>query len=135
MQIMKISMSFDFVLRVLSHIGNEQTFSKTTDLSKSLKIPYNHLIKIIHKLSKENIIYTKRGKDGGVIMPNSSKNIPLNKLYQLFEPNHCIHKCIQNPSSCSLYNGCEIVPIYSDMQNSINQILNKRKVKDIIRKK
>ena len=132
MQIMKVSMSFDFVLRLLSALGDDSVLEKTGDLSRRLQIPYNHLIKIVHQLYKHKIVITKKGRYGGVCLAQSARELSLADLYQLFEHGR-VYSCLADPESCHLYKGCRIMPVYSEMEQAFKQVLAQRRIKDIIR--
>jgi Rrf2 family nitric oxide-sensitive transcriptional repressor len=131
---MKVSLSFEFALRVITFLGNENTVHTSQDVSKILGIPYNHLIKIIHKLSKSNIISSKKGRLGGVSLSKSAYNRSLYDVYAVVEPTQVISKCLSDKSVCSLYNGCAILPLYIDIQQSIQHVLTKNTIYDLVRR-
>ena len=131
---MKVSLSFEFALRILEHLAKHPLAVKSQHVAKELNIPYNHLIKIIHTLSKQNIIHTKKGKNGGISLPKTSHNKTLYALYELFEPQKQIAPCLIKQEGCAYFKNCNILPIYSELQMAIQTTLEKNKIKDLIKK-
>ena len=64
---------------------NDTPLSSFDDLANTFKISRNHLIKLIQFLSANQLILTKRGKNGGILISDKSREIRLGDLIHLSE--------------------------------------------------
>ena len=107
---MKLNHFTDYSLRVLIYLNKkEKTASSSLDeLSGELDILRNHLIKVVQFLSKEELVITKRGKNGGIVISDKALNTGLGTLIHLLEQDdspviNCHSKpCVFMPFSCQL---------------------------------
>ena len=67
---MRLTKHTDFSLRVLIYLSLQPTgkLVNNADIAQHFEIPKNHLIKVVHKLSRLNYIHTKRGRSGGIML-------------------------------------------------------------------
>ena len=61
---MRLTKHTDFSLRVLIYLSLQPLgqLVNNNEISKHFDIPKNHLIKVVHKLSKLTYVHTKRGR-------------------------------------------------------------------------
>lgn len=59
-------------------------FIKIKEISKECGITHNHLIKVIHRLGKSDIILTMRGKSGGVMLGKELSDISVADVIRVF---------------------------------------------------
>ncbi|KFF24502.1 Rrf2 family transcriptional regulator [Chryseobacterium vrystaatense] len=107
---MKLNHFTDYSLRVLIYLNkkNKTASASLDELSEELDILRNHLIKVVQFLSKEELVITKRGKNGGIIISDKALNTGLGTLIHLLEQDdtpviNCHSKpCVFMPFSCQL---------------------------------
>ncbi|MDH6250648.1 Rrf2 family nitric oxide-sensitive transcriptional repressor [Chryseobacterium sp. H1D6B] len=107
---MRLNHFTDYSLRVLMYLNKKgKTSSSSLDeLSGALNILRNHLIKVVQFLSKEELVITKRGKNGGIIISDKAVGIGLGSLIHLLEQDdtpviNCHTKpCVFMPYNCKL---------------------------------
>ena len=78
---MRLTKHTDFSLRVLIYLSLQPTgkLVNNTEIAQHFEIPKNHLIKVVHKLSKLGYIHTKRGRSGGITLAKSPEKIKIAK--------------------------------------------------------
>lgn len=106
---MQLTLHTDYALRVLVYLaqkGGEQ--ATISEVAEFYQISRNHLVKVVHHLSKAGFIHTTRGKHGGMVLARAPELISISDVVQKMEPNFDIVECFNtsNPS-------CAISPICS----------------------
>lgn len=107
---MRLNHFTDYSLRVLIylHKKDKTTSSSLDELSEELQILRNHLIKVVQFLSKEELVITKRGKNGGIMISEKAKKTGLGSIIHLLEKDsspiiNCHTKpCVFMPFNCKL---------------------------------
>ncbi len=64
------------ILLYMSELDNYKYFS-ATEIADAILIPKEYLSKILQKLAKKGIVYSKRGKGGGFKLLKSKKEIKI----------------------------------------------------------
>ena len=130
---MKLNHFTDFSMRVLMYLNQKKDppQSSLDDLANTFKISRNHLIKVVQFLSANQLILTKRGKNGGILISEKAREIRLGDLIHLLEQDdtpiiNCDSKpCIFQPHNCklkSLFNTAYIAFIESLNQYKLSDI-------------
>ena len=124
---MKLNHFTDFSMRVLMYLNqkNDTLQSSLDDLANTFKISRNHLIKVVQFLSANQLILTKRGKNGGIVISEKAREIRLGDLIHLLEQDdtpivNCDSKpCIFKSHNCKLKSLFNIA--YQAFIESLNQ--------------
>lgn len=132
---MKLTKTTDFALRLIVYLAENDTTHAMPFLSDQLHIPYNNLIKLVGKLAKAEIIETKQGKNGGVKLAKKAEAISFKDIIDTIDGPTTLSKCMSKDSSCELQTCCKIKPVISDIQDKINQILERTTIKNVIKEK
>ena len=85
---MRLSTFTDYGLRVLMYTaGNSDLQLCTTrDISEYYDISYNHLVKVVHKLSSLGLLKVKQGRQGGFELGKDPKKINIGAVVRQLEP-------------------------------------------------
>lgn len=81
------------ILLYMSELDNYKYFS-ATEIADAILIPKEYLSKILQKLAKKGIVYSKRGKGGGFKLLKSKKEIKIKDLINLFENQKFYSQCL-----------------------------------------
>lgn len=125
---MKLNHFTDFGMRVLMTLNHqkENEQSSLDSLSETFKISRNHLIKVVQFLSKNDLVFTKRGKSGGIVITQKAKTMQLGNLIHLLEQDKspvidCNTKpCIFQSHQCKLKNAFNMA--YQAFIDSLNRV-------------
>lgn len=128
---MKLTQHTDFSLRLLIFLSLQDKGALVTisDVSEHFYILKNHLTKVVNKLSKLGYVQTVRGKNGGICLAKSPKDINLSDIIKAMEMNIEVVNCIQ--PSCPLTNNCDLKGILDDAQQAFFSSLEKHTLADI----
>ncbi|WP_454784377.1 Rrf2 family transcriptional regulator [Legionella sp. WA2024007413] len=133
---MQLTQFTDYSLRALIYIALKQNTCTINDIASAYAISHNHLIKIIHNLSKMGIIKTIRGKNGGIIMAENPAEINLKTLVLKLEPHFDLVPCFnQDKANCCIAPTCKLRKILLEAQKAFFEVLEQFSLEDIIQNK
>jgi Rrf2 family nitric oxide-sensitive transcriptional repressor len=106
---MQLNRFTDLGLRVLMYLTQpaRPTPFTISEMAQELVVSQNHLVKVVHFMSKQGWIKTTRGKGGGIVLAQAPTDYRLGKVVQILENNtsnqnslvDCNHPpCILRPS-------------------------------------
>lgn len=85
---MYLSKSTDYSLKTLIYIAKKNDkFVIVEELQRELNIPIYSLKKVVWSLSKNNILKSIKGKNGGVTLQKDPKDINLGEIIKITESN------------------------------------------------
>ena len=129
---LKITRKVEYALIALRHLqqnGREELCSAKT-LSSEYGIPQELLAKILQKLSKENIILSVKGPQGGYKISKDPNTVNMTKFFEIMEGPMGIVDCYFD-SNCEQLNGCTIREPINRINNSIRTMFDKMTLADI----
>ena len=120
MQLNKFS---DYALRVLMYISRPRDLPYTiAELAENLLVSQNHLVKIVHFMSKKEWITTTRGKGGGIRINPTALDFKLGEVLRILEGDQQIVEC--NTPPCVLRSHCGLKGILNHAVEQFYQSLN-----------
>lgn len=130
---MQLTQFTDYSLRALIYIALKQEICTIKDITEAYTISTNHMIKIIHNLSKLGLIKTIRGKNGGITMAVNPKDINLGTLILELESNFDLVPCFnKEKANCSIAPVCKLKIILYEARQAFMNVLNQFYLIDIL---
>ena len=130
---MKLNHFTDFSMRVLIQLNHTSEKKNSLDgLTQVLNISRNHLIKVVQFLSKNNLVETQRGKNGGIKISENARKIKLGDLIDLLEQDKTpIINCKSKP--CLFFNkNCRLKLLFNEAYDSFLLSLNQYTIMDLM---
>jgi len=130
---MKLNHFTDFSMRVLMYLNEKKDASQSSldELTEAFKISRNHLIKVVQFLSTNELVQTKRGKNGGIIISKKAKEIPLGDLIHLLEQDASpIIDCNSKPCIFQTHN-CKLKGLFNKAYTAFIGSLNESYLSDL----
>lgn len=129
---MQLNKFTDYALRTLVYISKPRDTPYTiAELAKNLEVSQNHLVKIVHFMSKRDWITTIRGKGGGMYLNTTALELKLSEIVRTLQGDQQIVECNHPP--CVLRPNCQLKGILDQAldqfylsleQYSLGQVLN-----------
>lgn len=118
---MKLNQATDYAFRMVLYMSLLPFETKITgsELAKTLNIPERFLLKIMRNLTKEHIMKSYRGVDGGFALYRHPREISLLDIVEAVEGPAYMQRCLYDPYSCT--RGCEGVCSVRDAFGSIQE--------------
>lgn len=130
---MQLTQFTDYSLRALIYIALRKELCTINDIANAYAISSNHLLKIIHNLSKMGVIKTTRGKSGGIIMAQNPKEINLGDLVIKLEPHFDLVPCFnKEKANCCIAPACTLKRILFDAKEGFLAVLKEYTLADIL---
>ncbi|MFC0179046.1 Rrf2 family transcriptional regulator [Thorsellia kenyensis] len=134
---MQITRFTDYGLRTLMYVAScPENIASVKEISEYYGISRNHLVKVVHKLSKLGFLETIKGKGGGIKIAEKTDSIRLGDLIKLLEPNMYIAECFnENDNGCKITNSCKLKHYFFEASQNFINTLNKYTLADTIHNK
>ena len=96
-----LSKSAEYALRALhclAHVGGGGPVT-TARLAERVGVPENYLSKLLHRLQKEGVVLSRRGRGGGFALARPPGEIPLAEVVEPFD-DVMERRCLLGRSEC-----------------------------------
>lgn len=107
---MHLTSHTDFAIRTLMVLGVcAPKKVRTSEIGGAFQISEHHLVKVIQNLARHGYVETIRGKEGGVRLARSAKEINLGQVVRDLETDLGVVPCLQkNGEECFITPVCEL---------------------------
>ncbi len=122
-----ITRDVDYAIRILMYLAKDKKKHRAFDsveITKELKIPKPFARKILRILSKNKILRSRKGKEGGFRYNSKIKKISIVDLIKIFKGKTEINKCIFKSKICPNRNMC---PLRNEITQIEQHVLKKLK--------
>ncbi len=132
---MTLTKTTEYALKTLSFMAlDEKKMFSSEELHENLKIPKKYLQRLLTDLSKNGLIKSIRGRNGGYIFARSIKKIYISDIIDAVEGFNHTPSCLFGLKECALDNPCAMHDVWSDSQKSIIKTLSSTRLGDLINK-
>ncbi len=130
---MRLTSFTDYSIRVLIFLAvshNEQPTIR--EVAERFGLSRNHLMKVVHELSKRGYITALRGKNGGLRLNIAPADIKIGTLISELENDLALTECLGNNNQCILTHSCELKTILTEALQNFFTTLDKYTLEDIL---
>ncbi len=119
---MRINRASDFALRILLLLGKLKDPISVDQIASTLQLSKSNVMKIVAKLSAAELVTTRRGPNGGVVLGQPTNCIRIGSVVRTIENNLAVVDCLSDePCSCVYLPRCALKPA---MQAATDAFLN-----------
>ncbi|MFN8241224.1 MAG: Rrf2 family transcriptional regulator [Bacteroidales bacterium] len=123
---MNFSKTTSYSLNILSFMArNPETRVSADSLHRQLGIPYQYLRQLLTNLSKDGIITSERGRNGGFILGRDSRKIFLIDILRISEGEDIMSRCIMGFKKCPFDSFCQMHNLWVDARKSLMEAMEK----------
>lgn len=121
----------DFGLRILMYLTQHERPLPITvaEISTQFDVPHNHLVKVSNKLVKLGLVTAVRGRNGGLRLAVSAKEIKLGDVLQALEDHEQLIDCQQPP--CPLRHSCGLQGALAEGLRAFYEKMNQYTLADV----
>ncbi len=130
---MRLTSFTDYSIRVLIFLAvshNEQPTIR--EVAERFGLSRNHLMKVVHELSKRGYLTALRGKNGGLRLNIAPAEIKLGTLISELENDLALTECMGSNNQCILTTSCELKTILAEALQKFFTTLDKYTLEDIL---
>ncbi len=129
---MRLTAHTDYSLRVLMYLNQEKRSVTLNELSETLKVSKNNLIKVSNQLAKLNFIETARGKTGGLTIRNETGSKTLKEIVSQTEETFQIAECFSGEKcDCTFLKNCFLKRSLSEALEAFMDSLSQKTLNDV----
>jgi Rrf2 family nitric oxide-sensitive transcriptional repressor len=131
---MRIATYSDFALRLLMYAAvKHPAYVTITEVSKAYGISKNHLMKVTHELALAGYLDTLRGRNGGLRLAKSAKDINVGHVMRLTERGSALVECFDPATNrCVITPACRLRHVLNDALEAFFKTLEQTTLADLV---
>jgi Rrf2 family transcriptional regulator, nitric oxide-sensitive transcriptional repressor len=132
---MKLTNFTDYSLRTLMHLCScKNNFSTAKEISEFFNISQNHMVKVVHSLSKNGYIISKKGNGGGISLAKNAHEIVIGDVIRDVEINFDIVECFKSQKNqCIISPTCSLKGVLFNAKQAFMNEVNKYTLADLVK--
>ena len=92
----------------------------------------NHLAQVIHLLARQDLLKTRRGRAGGMMLGFDAAEIKVGTVFRIFEKVLPFTDCAEQPNSCPLSGACRLKCVLSNALEGFYKTLDAVSLQDLV---
>ena len=135
---MHLTQYTDYAIRVLMFAASRYTregpeaLSSIREIAEAFGISENHLMKVVHRLAQEGMLYTQRGRNGGLRLAHDPAATRLGEVVRLVEDDMALVECFGGGSACPLTAGCHLATALKQARSDFLASLDRHTLADLV---
>ena len=124
----------EYALRALVYIqrcNGEQYRPGIAGIASATGTPQPFIAQILHKLVRQNVVSSSKGRGGGFFFDPSKPDLSLKNLINLIEGDKIFTGCGFGLKQCDEENPCPLHEHYSAIRNEINSLVTKETIQSL----
>jgi len=135
---MQLTLYTDYSFRTLAYLCLHDKKSCTiSEIADFYDVSRNHLVKVVHNLSKAGFIASVRGKGGGIRLSRPAEQINVVDVIRHTEPNLALVTCFnpQSKHACTIEPICALKGLLANAMSQFLSALENYTVADLLKEK
>ena len=130
---MEISRRTDYAIRIIAAlIQNEGMPLSVSAAAKLQDVPYSFARSIQHDLTKNGIVTTLRGAQGGMVLAVDPDELTLAQLVETVQGPIQVAACLAENGWCPRDNSCAFHKVWISASKMLNEYLSSISIKEIL---
>lgn len=132
---MRLTRHTDYALRVLMFLGLKPRGELSTirEIADRYSISENHLMKIVHRLGRQGVVETVRGRQGGLRLARPASAINLGVTVRNFEEDLRLVECFDPATNtCPIAGVCALSAILDEALSGFLGVLDRYTLADLL---
>ena len=100
---MRLNITTDYAIRIILYLSMKGGIISSKELSETMKIPENYVLKVARKLTRAGLTRTYVGKNGGFAVNKPAQQIDLLSIIEIMENTVKINRCLEEDEYCSRF--------------------------------
>ncbi|MBD2791828.1 nitric oxide-sensing transcriptional repressor NsrR [Xenorhabdus sp. 42] len=127
---MQLTSFTDYGLRALIYMASlpEGQMTSITEVTEVYGVSRNHMVKIINQLSHLGLVNAVRGKNGGIRLGKSARDIRIGDVVRSLEPLSLV-----NCSACQITPACRLKSVLNQAVENFLEELDKHTLADMVK--
>jgi len=131
---MRLTLHTDYALRVLIHVGvADGKLITINDIAKTFDVSKQHLMKVVHNLSKKGYVDTVRGRGGGIRLNRPPRDINIGQVVRETEETLGVIGCLEQRGYCPIQRVCTLRGVFDEATQAFLAVLDGYTLADLIK--
>ncbi len=129
-----LSKTEEYALRATIHLARraEEGPQRSSQIAEAIGLPPNYLSKILHRLARQGLVTSERGRYGGFRLARDPAAISLEEVLAPFRPLHDTAACLLGRPECSDENPCGAHARWKKVQRATAEFFAGTTVADVM---
>ncbi len=129
---MRISQFTDYSLRVLLYIGMKEGMATVNEIAEAFNVSQNHLVKVVHHLTRTGYLNSYKGKGGGLKLAKSPTEIRIGDFVHEQEPMSLLECFEPDTNTCPIQGVCGLEKALYEARSAFIESLNRQTLADFL---
>lgn len=130
---MRLNQASDFALRILMMLAAENQPLTVDEIAREQRLVKSHLMKIVAKLVNAGVLQSIRGRNGGVVLARSARDISVGEVVRSIEADFAIVECMrEGQSDCAFMPRCRLRGTMADARDAFMKVLDEQDLASLI---
>jgi Rrf2 family iron-sulfur cluster assembly transcriptional regulator len=128
-----LSQTAEYALRTVLFLADRDEAARADEIAQRLQIPRNYLSKTLHRLAREGVLLSTRGKGGGFRLAVPPDRLKLLRVVAPFDGISAERRCLLGRPQCSDRNPCPAHYEWKSVSERVTAFFRDRTVEDLLR--
>lgn len=130
---MRLTKQTNYAIRILMYCAaNHGNLSQIPEIAKAYGISELFLFKILKPLTKNGLVESVRGRNGGIRLKRAPESIRLSEVVRVTEDNFNMAECFsEEGADCPLVDSCELNSALREALAAFFMVLDKYTIQDL----
>jgi Rrf2 family protein len=127
----------EYALRALVYIQTQNITGRKPgiiEIAKEIEAPQFYTAKILHRIVKQGLLSSTKGKGGGFYFDDNKGEVSLKELITLTEGTKTFTGCGFGLKQCSCENPCPLHEQFASIRDSLNRLVSTETIQSLARK-
>jgi Rrf2 family protein len=131
---MLFSKACEYGIRAMLYLATQENDNpvRVREIAQALRIPLPFLSKIVHTLSRNDLIHSQKGPGGGVTLAKPPSKITMLQVVEVIDGLELFHACALGIPYCSDDFPCPLHEKWGALRSEIHDMLAKRTLDQVI---
>jgi Rrf2 family nitric oxide-sensitive transcriptional repressor len=130
---MRLTVFTDYALRVLMFLALEpKRRVRIREVAEGYGISHNHLMKVVNKLTRAELVEASRGVNGGLILARPAGDITVGEVVRKCEDEIALVECFREDNQCVITPDCVLAKVFAHALEEFLAILDQYTIADLV---
>lgn len=130
---MRLTTRTNLAMRTLMFCAiNQGRIVRKHEIAVACGASENHLAQVIHLLARQDLLKTRRGRAGGLMLGAAATEIKVGTVFRIFEQVLPFTDCSENSSSCPLSGACRLKCVLANALEGFYKSLDSVSLQDLV---
>ena len=128
-----LSHTAEYALRAVLFLADRGGSASVDEIARQLRVPRNYLSKTLHRLAREGVLVSARGKGGGFQLAMEPDQLKLLRVVEPFDQISGERRCLLGRPQCSDRNPCPAHHQWRGASERVSEFFRDRTVGDLVK--